>query len=266
MILYPKLDVSSDTIALASRLTALSIKECMGCRGLEHPRAYTSPIGGTPITKDRLKVVAEKLTEIAVQNGYPDGPNSFRKCESMWAEWLHRGLGVSPHEAASDSMWHFFTLVLVPDLVRWRWPARNENSNLDHWLTVKHRGRNAFGRLWWRSEILGVPGVDDPYYLVHSLSEDEQVQILERPSLAGHRHLSRLVAQKLVAAKLPQGVLRSDVMRQHQVRMLRLGAFIDFQSLGDDLLSKLIDETLSKAIQGALVLSRKKAEDKIRID
>ena len=33
----------------------------------------------------------------------------------------------SPYQAAHDGMWHFMTLVLVPDLVRWRWGEKKSD-------------------------------------------------------------------------------------------------------------------------------------------
>lgn len=257
MILYPRLERSDDVVELAARLGSLSVEDCAKERRLSHPRAQPSPTGGVKATNAKLQSIVENLTAIAMKHGYPEEQRRNTSADAEWSEWLHRNLDVSPHEAAGDAMWHFFTLVLVPDLVRWRWGATKEDSASDRWVTVKHRGRNTFGRLWWRSEILRMPDAESPYQLVHELGEDEVVQILERPSLAGHLKLSRLIGRKLIALELPDGVTRGDVLRENQIRILRLGAFVDFQSLDEEALAQLADETLEKSIGGARLRTAK---------
>jgi len=258
VILYPRLERSDETVELAARLGSLSVEDCAKERRLSHPRAQPSPTGGVKATDAKLQSIVENLTAIAKKHGYPKEQHRNTSADAEWSEWLHRNLDVSPHEAAGDAMWHFLTLVLVPDLVRWRWSATKEDSASDRWVTVKHRGRNTFGRLWWRSEILRMPAADKPYQLVHELREDEVVQILERPSIAGHLKLTRTSGRKLIAMEPQKNVSRGNIMRQYQIRILRLGAFVDFQSLDEESLERLADEMLPKAIEGAKIEIAKK--------
>jgi hypothetical protein len=250
LILYPRLEHSSDLENEAARLAHMSIEECRTHRRNSHPAAVYGPTGGDRATSGRLDQIAKSLTQIAERFGYPNEKGRNTAVDSHWAEWLHANLETSPHEASFDSMWHFFSIVLVPDLVRWRWGAAKETVVFDRWITMRHRGRNAFGRLWWRCEILKILGSDTPYKLVHSLGEDELVQIMERPSFAGNRLLSRTTAIVLTSFdnKTPKAI-RSDLLRDYQKRMLRLGAFTDFQSLDESATRNLALEVMTRAYQ-----------------
>jgi hypothetical protein len=203
--------------------------------------------------------VARALTEIAEKHGYPtEHPRQQTAVDANWAEWLHVNLGTSAHEAALDSTWHFFTVALVPDLVRWRWGVGKTDAVSDRWVTVRHRGRNAFGRLWWRAEIMVEPSSDSPYRLVHGLGEDELVQIMERPSFAGNRVLSRTTAAVLMAMQKRHAVNRASLLREYQKRMLRLGAFTDFQALDEGATRTLALDVMRLTVK-AIGKSREKA-------
>ena len=143
------------------------------------------------------------------------------------------------------------TLSLVPDLARWRWgTSRRDEQASDRWVTVRHRGRNTFGRLWWRCEVLRAQGTPTPYALVHELTEDELVQIMERPTLSGNRRLSRMTAEVLIevsAANLD--INRALILRDQQKRILRLGAFLELQMPSDDELRELIRETFGQSVR-----------------
>lgn len=251
MILYPRLELSLDLELEAAGLAHMSIEECRTHRKNSHPAAIYGAVGGMQVTKPKLDHVADSLTQIAERFGYPHEKGRNTAVDSHWGEWLHENLETSPHEASFDSMWHFFTIALVPDLVRWRWGAASkENVASDRWITLRHRGRNAFGRLWWRCEILKVPGSDTPYELVHFLGEDELVQIMERPSFAGNKLLSRTTAIVLKSfdSRSPKAN-RSELLRDYQKRMLRFGAFTDFQSLDKSAMRNLSVEVMTKAYQ-----------------
>ena len=249
MILYPRLERSDDLVARAIELGALSVKECHARRRRSDPGAIYSATGGSRATQPQLEAIARSLTDIAVGHGYPEERQRNTGADAEWAEWLHLNLDTSAHEAALDGMWHFFTVALVPDLVRWRWGATKGESTSDRWVTVKHRGRNAFGRLWWRGEVFHDPQAKSPYHLVHALGEDELVQIMERPSFAGNRQLSRITAQSLLQAEREHpGINRGMVLRDYQKRMLRLGAFTDFQFLDTKATGDLALEVMGRTL------------------
>lgn len=254
MKLYPQLSSSIEVLRLAQELASLSIDKCRNRRATTHREAvYLATGGATKVGESHLLEIADGLTEIAERHGYPEERGRKTDADSDWAEFLHEHLGINPYHAAHEGMWHFITVVLVPDLVRWRWGASEREAQVsDRWITVRYRQRNTFGRLWWRSEILRVNDSPESYRLIHELGEDELVQIMERPSLSGNRRLSRITAQLLIkTAEANPTLQRSELLRDQQKRILRLGAFIEFQIPSDDDLGLLIGETFQQSVQAA---------------
>jgi hypothetical protein len=261
VILYPRLERTDDLVARAIELGGLSVEQCRARRRTADSAAVYTATGGTRSSVAQLEAIVKGLTDIAVKNGYPEERQRNTSADAQWAEWLHRHLNTSAHEAALDSIWHFFTVVLVPDLVRWRWGATKEDSTSDRWVTIKHRGRNAFGRLWWRAEVFYDEDSESPYHLVHALGEDELVQVMERPSFAGNRTLSTTTAKVLLRVeKENPDFNRSSVLRDYQKRMLRLGAFTDFQALDAKATTKLAQEVMERTLKAIQVGYTKKPQ------
>jgi len=261
MILYPKLERSPEVLAEAATLAAMSIEKCHAARKLSHPSAVYPATGGTPATISHLEKIAEGLTQIAVSHRYPKILARYTIVDSEWAIWLHKKLDTCPHDAAFDSMWHFFTVALVPDLVRWRWGEATKDEASDRWVTNRRRNRNAFGRLWWRAEILQDVEDEDEFHLVKALGEDELVQLTERPSFAGNRRLSRISASMLLSAAKKNPILkRGSLFREYQKRMLRAGAFIDFQALDDRATRELSKEMFDRTVKALKELERRPAK------
>jgi hypothetical protein len=157
---------------------------------------------------------------------------------------------VTPHEAAGGGLWHFMTCVLVPDLVLWRWGSGEDETSMDRWVTVRHRGRNCFGRLWWRAEVLRTPGNENPYLTIHELKEDEFVQIMERPWLAGNRSLSTTTARMLIEhGKRNPKSNRPLFFREVQKRLLRMGAYVEFEALDAKTLEALLSEVFLQTVK-----------------
>ncbi len=240
MILYPKLAATPSVQALALKLGSLSVMECWGQRNTSHAEMVYSPTGGNRATPEQLEALAQKLTEAAKLRGYPqEVGRRHNHADSEWSAILHSELKVTPHEAADDGMWHFISCALVPDLVRWRWGAMKDGRLSDRWLSVGYGGRNCFGRLWWRAELLR--DGEAPYGLLSQLGEDELVQIMERPYLAGHRRLSVITAKTLLEHPIAKASPnRSEFFRQVQKRLLRIGAFMEFDALSDQLVQQVV--------------------------
>ncbi len=250
MKLYPLLEYSKEVESEAMELARLSVDDCRQRRKSEHPSAFYSALGGNRCHPNDLHEIQESLTEIARQYGYPEETPHHGLVDAKWGIWLHENLDITPHEASKDSVWQFLTVALLPDLVRWRWGEAESKEASDRWITVRHRGRNTFGRLWWRCEILINPEHEKPYSLFESLREDELVQIMERPSFAGNRMLSKTTASVLIAHHdaYPK-VNRMLLLRDYQKRMLRLGAFIDFQALDQNETRALAEEIMNTAAE-----------------
>jgi hypothetical protein len=252
MRLYPILPRTPKLEALAIELAKLKVAECRMRRRLSHSDTVVSPTGGAPASERHLRALAEELTSTAEQYGYPNECKAGGACDLGWAVVLHEQLDVSPHEAAADGMWHFMTCVLVPDLVRWRWGGASTEAVSERWVTVRRSGRNCFGRLWWRANVLQDSDCSDAYALLKDLGEDEVVQIMERPNLAGNRFLARATARAVVDfSRRHPSINRGNLLREVQKRLMRYGAFIEFQALEASSLSALLSQVIDEALEGA---------------
>ena len=251
MRLYPKLPAAVAR-GLAQDHAVSSPAVLASKAALAHPGAIYAPTGGTRVTQTDLARLRDRLRQLASDNGYP-GPvaegdrNAF---DAATAAVLGAEVEISAAEASDVRVWSFLTCVVVPDLVRWRFPGGESGTTSERY--AGNRVRNALSRLWWRARLLGsaetVPVTD---YL-ERMGEDEIVQIMERPSIAGSGRLARQLADSfLEAAERFDDVTRSELMRDGMKRVRRLVPLVSFDALSDDVLMKLVDglfETAGRAM------------------
>jgi hypothetical protein len=178
-----------------------------------------------------------------------DGRAAF-DCEA--AALLLDGLNINASEASRAGVWEFLCCVLMPHVVRWRFPG-DEAASADG-STVQQRflsgRRNTFERLWWRAHLLRDPdpGAPERDRLLHQLGEDEVVQIMERPNLDGRPGLARQTATEfLSAARSHKRVRRRDLIRDAQKRLRRLAAFVEFDALTDGELADAVRAVFEEA-------------------
>lgn len=249
MKLFPKLPL---TIAheLAARSALSSIAELVRASALDHPAALCSPVGGTRASEPDVATLRDGLRAAASANRYPrDATESERVAfDAAAARLLSSEMQISANEAADPRVWAFLACVVVPDLVRWRFPGGVSGTSEERFLGKARGLRNTFGRLWWRSHLLrqGDEGND----VIGRLGEDELVQITERTSIAGSPRLATQLADSFLEAnfRYPQ-VSRSDLMRDGMKRIRRLAAFVEFDGLEDEVLVDLIDSVFETSAQ-----------------
>lgn len=194
-----------------------------------HPQVITQPTGGLPVTDDLLKQLRESIVTSARRHGFPGSrPTSFlgfelEVAESL-AQWppLWKAQGEPSGEALRNDCWTFITILLLPDVALWRWPAKGEDESPSS-RSWKGRmvggGRNAFQRIFRRVMCLD-RGLDHPdrWGLIRSLQEDDFSAILERPGLSSNREVAVSLGEEYLATKqrlsqLTAGV-HQDVYRQ----------------------------------------------------
>ena len=113
-----------------------------------HPDAEPSATGGHPVDNGQLREVQEAVREVAEQAGFPDRlagpPRAFdRPCGTA----LLALMDIVPADAAEEGVWSFLTLVVVPEIGPWRFPALAEERLIG-------RPRNVLRRTWWRAWAL----------------------------------------------------------------------------------------------------------------
>jgi hypothetical protein len=162
---------------------------------------------------------------------------------------------ITAAEAASQGIWMFIGCILLPDIVRWRFPGDAGGTSRERFLGGNRGLRNTFGRVWWRAHILKQPEVQQPYQLLYQLGEDELVQIMERPSLAGSPVLARQRCLSFLRALADEsGIMRSELLRDVMKRLPRLLPLMAFDALDGTVLASLVNgvfEESMKSLRGS---------------
>lgn len=241
-LLYPRLPRSVAQSLIIER-AGLTILELRDLSALNHPDAEPSATGGHPVDASKLGEVRLAIRGVAERAGYP-GPlgGSTQSFDRPCGSTLFELMGIVPADAAEEGVWSFLTLVVVPEIGPWRFPAQAEERLIG-------RPRNVLRRTWWRAWALG-PDLERVPDGCEPLGEDESVQIMERPSLGGNRRTAR--AMQAALWRVEQGgfsVPRSEVMRQLARRLRGTKSHISLDALGDDALHALLDRLCIDAIK-----------------
>ncbi len=232
ILIYPRLP-HSDALMLSQHRSRLSIEAARKVADTTHTRVTYAATGGMRIQESNLAKLAEQIRALAHESGYP-APRSVGardRFDGRLGKLLHEHSGLSPSEACRDGVWSFLACVLVPDVVRWRFPG--EETTAKNFLGKDRGIDNALGRCWWAAELLlEEQSPDDPYELLLELGVDESVGFSRRSRAVVNRRVAVGLARMVVtvhAAGLP--FTRLDLMRDVMKRFLRLASFVSFESL-----------------------------------
>jgi len=258
VLLYPRLPivVARD---MARKSVTKSTDELRQESSNKHSAVIYAPTGGNRVTDFHLSKIQEAIRNSAENLGYPERLNdpNRRTFDAESGYILHDKMDISPADASSPGVWMFMGCVLLPDIVRWRFPgsAPNWETSEERFLSGNRAGRNTFGRVWWRAYTLYQEDKTQQYELLYALGEDELVQIMERPNIAGSRTLSKQVCISLKnASDRYKNVSRSELLRDAMKRLRRLLSVVSFDAVDENVLGKLVDDTFItsvKALTGA---------------
>ncbi len=248
-LLYPRLRLPVAE-ALASERASLGLVELLELSNTTHDAVQFAPTGGNRIDSRGLEDLQAHVRGCAEQHGYPGQVNDdlSRKFDIQCGIILHRNMHLHPSEASNLEMWAFLTCILLPDVVRWRFPG--EITSIERFIG-SDRGlrRNTFGRLWWRAYLLYQPNRDNPYELLDWLVEDDLVQITERNSIAASPPLLiAFCAAFLRAVELHSDLPRRALMREAVKRVRRLLSVISFDALDNHITQSLIDTVVADTV------------------
>ena len=236
--LYPRLPLATAE-AVASSLAGLSVLDLVSMSETSHESIRFAPTGGNRVSTLQLEELQKEVRIQAAQHGYPltISPPQAEQFDLGCAIYLHHQMNLYPAEAAHIEMWAFLATILLPDIVRWRFPG--ESTSLDRFIGGD-RGlrRNTFGRLWWRAYLLSTDSDGaDAYHLLMALHEDELVQITERPSIAANPLLAQAVAVAHITTMYDYPHLhRRTLIRDGIKRVRRRMSVICYDLLDHDLL------------------------------
>ena len=231
--------------------------------GDEHTysQAITQPTGGLPIRDALLKQLRDSILTAARNHGFPENrPTSFLRFElevaEVLAEWepLWKSDGVPSGEALRNDCWSFITIVVLPDVALWRWPAKSseENAGGRSWKGRMVGGsRNTFQRIFRRIMCLDRgAGHPDRWGLIRDLQEDDFSAILERPGLSSNRDIAVSLGEEYIAMKqrLSQvsAGLRQDVYRQATKAIRAYGVVQPLDLMSAQNRSRLIQDAFQR--------------------
>lgn len=251
---YPRLDLIPAVLQSVKDMSRESVEFCRSRRAVGHPLAWYDPLGGVPVASSELFHLADRLTEAARIAGYPQSlkpGDGTRIADLELAVVLFEGLEISPVLAAEPGLWNFLAIVLVPDLVKWRFPTHegaSEDATIDRWLVGSRSNRQAFERLWWRAFFLRDPAAADPWEVFRRLKEDDFIAIVERTNLVGYRKAVLSLARAVIARVDAGACSNQGAMTRSAAKLLRRkAAFIELHSLDSDALDELIGSICEEA-------------------
>lgn len=250
MYLYPQLPHPAAQ-ALCAELRFLSLTDAETASATKHPAATFTPTGGNTVGERHLADLRSEVVGIAQSHGYPDPPAEAQRSafDTSTAISLHQGLRVVPAEASKHGMWEFLSCVLLCDIARWRFGAGLDPTPNERLLAGR---RNTFQRLWWRAHLLSDMTMEDEYWLLRKLGEDEVVQLMERPNLAGCRVLTRSVATVFLeaAAQYPE-LSRRLLIREAQKYLMRLASIVSFDAFEEEQARALVRRVFARVASAA---------------
>jgi hypothetical protein len=247
--LYPRLPLAVAE-KLAQERATLSIEELAQLSGCAHHAMQYAPTGGNRVSSEWLGKLQQTVRECAQKYGYPNlaDDSSSRDFDVQCGSYLYEKMRLHSSEASHLEMWVFMTCILLPDVVRWRFPG--DATSIERFIG-SDRGlrRNVFGRLWWRSFLLYQPDFEDPYTFLNKLFEDDLVQITERNSIAANRVLLKTFCTVfLQVVEQRTEVPRRAIIREASKRTRRLLSLIAFDVLDDPVVGELLERVFSSTL------------------
>lgn len=222
---------------------------------LDHSDIWFGPTGGNRVTFEYLKELQFSIRELAGEYGYPITlSNSINEFDKRCASFIYENMQTHPSEASNLEIWMYMTTILLPDVVRWRYTSADGTTSVERYIgSSRGLRRNMFGRLWWRAHLFYYPqNPEDPFILLSALTEDEQAQITERPSLSGSPKLTKEIA--IAYLKVMQiierkhiNITRRNVLREALKRISRLMPLTMLDMLDEQESQPVFDEVFEQA-------------------
>jgi len=260
MLLYPELP-GPVADGLIDRIASLPLDEARQESGIWHPAATYAATGGNRADPKALTRLQKMIRDTAQEYGYPDlpGARQRRDFDVVSSRIIHQEMYITPSEASRAGMWNFISCVLLPDIVRWRFPGEANITSKERFQGKSRAIRNTFGRVWWRAHTLYQQEMEDPYELLGQLGEDDLVQIMERPGIAASPVLAKQICYSFIACRAnSKSSNTSDLLRDAMKRLRRLLPLVSFDALDKAVLSQLIDGIF---IESSAALSNEKRVD-----
>jgi hypothetical protein len=219
----------------------LSLEQLETAASGEHPLMTWPATGARRVTPAELERVRGAVLEICERHGYPEPParRAVTGIDRELAVALTESTELTPAEADVGPMWSFLALVLLPDVVWWRAAG---STNKERFVATDLT-RHTLARLWWRAHLF-----------THGLTDHQAGLDLWRDTSIGEADLDQIQTRRGGFGKSPKAfraLMRAyprfdSLAREHGggrrelwrtaylARLLRLGAFVDFNGMAED--------------------------------
>jgi hypothetical protein len=177
-----------------------------------------------------------ELRSVGDAAGWPKtiGAKAFASVDRAWGRVLFERMTIAPADAASEGPWSFLSLVVVPDLALWRFPA----GGRDRFIGL---GDHVFARLWWREFTLGSQIMDGDGH--QPLTDEELAVLFRRRDLVANPEVARAIGRAILPldASGPERLAR---LKSVLIDLLRLTPGMCLDALGEAELDELVTELL----------------------
>ena len=244
-ILYPRLS-PADAALLWESYGSLTVNELRARSDTSHPSQTFAAVGGRRIAERELAEFQRGIRQIAEHFGYPEkgSRNALSEFDAAVSIFFGERLDISEGEAYRVQTWAFISLVLLPDIVKWRFPG---------FSTPRCTGgrRDCFHRLWLRAKAFDLgAGKEDRWILLKSLTEDSFVSIMERPSLAGSSEICQVLGATWIETATSVGRNRMEDINRRAIKRVRAKATLIFlDALSYCELKSLVDSCYLAAVE-----------------
>ena len=196
---------------------------------------------GSVITAAELENFRDRLRFDLIDSRLSRG--SFGRGDSNFDQelgrWLLASLPITPYEAAEPRVWHFLSLVLLPEVGPWRFPLVTKDRFVGPPI------RNVLGRTWWRAHLLG-PDLRCAVTGAEPLNEDELYSLIEKTTIGFDEVLVTRAAEAIYRFQ-KSSKNRNGVVREFTKLLLRTIPTIDVVSFEEDQMRNFLDRHMRRA-------------------
>lgn len=238
VILYPRLS-PADVASIWESYDGLSIDELRGRSDISHRNQTFAAVGGRRVEIRELETLRQDVRQIAESFDYPNkgSRSSLSQFDAAVSIYFGENLEMPDGEAYRPQTWAFISLVVLPDIVKWRFPSFKISR-------CTGGRRDCFHRLWLRAQAFDLgQASENRWVLLKNLTEDSFVSIMERPSLAGSKNICQLLGASWVKTAASLGRNRMEEINRRAIKRIRAkSTVILFDALHYDELKALIEE------------------------
>lgn len=243
-ILYPRLS-PADAASIREAFEGLTVEELRARSDTSHQNQTFAAVGGRRVETGELEAIQKKVRNIAESFGYPGrgSRSALSEFDTVVSIFFGESLEMPSGEAYRPQIWAFISLVLLPDVVKWRFPGFGVSR-------CTGGRRDCFHRLWLRAWAFDLgEGRRNRWVLLKNLTEDSFVSIMERPSLAGNKDICQVLGVSWMKTAASVGRSKMEEINRRAIKRVRAkGTVIYLDALSYSELKAIVEECYQAAL------------------